>query len=130
MMLLAAMLLGLGHAAASRADLGLLGRWWNSDGSVAVDVAPCGGRLCGKVVYAAKKQEDKARRAGVAQMLGLAVMRNFQGAGAGHWKGTVFVPERNREFRSTITRLASDQVKVEGCMLLILCQHETWKRSR
>ena len=130
MMLLAAMLLGLSRGAVPPADMALLGRWWNSDGSVAVDVARCGERLCGKVVYAEKKQQDKARRAGVTQMLGLAVMRNFQGAGAGHWKGTVFVPERNRAFRSTITRLASDQVQVEGCMLYILCQHETWKRSR
>ena len=130
MMSLTALLLGLAHGAVPPADMALLGRWWNSDGTVAVDVTPCGARLCGKVVYAERKQQDKARRAGVAQMLGLAVMRNFQGAGPGHWKGTVFVPERNREFRSTITRLASDQVKVEGCMLYILCQHETWKRNR
>jgi uncharacterized protein (DUF2147 family) len=130
MMLLTALLLGIARGAVPPADMALLGRWWNSDGSVAVDVARCGERLCGKVVYAEKKQQDKARRAGVTQMMGLAVMRNFKGAGPGHWKGTVFVPERNREFRSTITRLASDQVKVEGCMLLILCQHETWKRSR
>jgi uncharacterized protein (DUF2147 family) len=130
MMLLAAMLLGSIHAATPLADGGLLGRWWNSDGSVAVDVAPCGSLLCGKVVFAAKKQQDKARRAGVTEMLGLAVMRGFRGAGTGYWKGTVFVPERNRAFRSTITRLASDQVKVEGCMLYVLCQHETWKRNR
>jgi uncharacterized protein (DUF2147 family) len=129
-MLLSLLLLGIARGAVPPADMALLGRWWNSDGSVAVDVARCGERLCGKVVYAEKKQQDKARRAGVAQMMGLAVMRNFQGAGPGRWKGTVFVPERNREFRSTITRFASDQVKVEGCMFLILCQHETWKRSR
>ncbi len=130
MMLLTAMLFGLAGRVMPPADTALLGRWWNSDGSVAVDVAPCGDLLCGKVVFAEKKQEDKARRAGVSQMMGLAVMRKFQGAGPGHWKGTVFVPERNREFRSTITRLASDQVRVEGCMLLILCQHEIWKRNR
>jgi uncharacterized protein (DUF2147 family) len=130
MMLLAAMLLGLARAPVPSADTALLGRWWNSDGSVAVDVARCGSLLCGRVVYAEKKQQDKARRAGVTPMLGLAVMRNFQGAGAGHWKGTVFVPERNRAFRSTITRLAADQMKVEGCMLFVLCQHETWKRTR
>ena len=130
MMLLTLMLLGLTRGAVPPADMALLGRWWNSDGSVAVDVARCGSRLCGRIVYAEKKQQDKARKAGVKQMLGLAVMRNFQGAGTGHWKGTVFVPERNREFRSTITRLASDQMRVEGCMLYILCQHETWKRNR
>ncbi|HEX5182834.1 MAG TPA: DUF2147 domain-containing protein [Allosphingosinicella sp.] len=130
MMLLTVLLLGLAGSAIPPADMALMGRWWNSDGSVAVDVARCGDRLCGKVVYAERRQQDKARRAGVNQMLGLAVMRNFQGAGPGHWKGIVFVPERNRAFRSTISRLASDRVSVEGCMLFILCQRETWKRSR
>jgi uncharacterized protein (DUF2147 family) len=129
-LLICALLSGLPQAAFASAEPGLLGRWWNSDGSVAVEVQPCGRGLCGKVVYAEARQQEKARRAGVKQMMGLSVMRNFQGAGPGHWKGNVFVPERNRVFRSTITRLSADQVKVEGCMLLILCQHETWRRNR
>jgi uncharacterized protein (DUF2147 family) len=124
--LIAALALASGPAA----DSALLGRWWNSDGTVAVDVGHCGALLCGRVVRADQHQQEKARRAGVANMVGLDVMRNFQAVSGTRWKGTVFVPARNRAFRSTITRLNDREVSVEGCLLLFVCQHETWRRTR
>lgn len=108
----------------------LLGRWWNSDGTVAVDVAPCAAFVCGKVVHAEKGQQEKARRAGVAQMLGLVVMRDFARVSPRKWKGIAFVPERNRSVQANITAVASDRVKVEGCIFVILCRHEIWRRNR
>ena len=108
----------------------LLGRWWNSDGTVAVDVAPCAAFVCGRVVHAEKGQQEKARRAGVAQMLGLVVMRDFARVGPRKWKGIAFVPERNRSVQASITAVAADRVKVEGCIFVILCRHEVWRRNR
>lgn len=129
-MVLAAGLIAGGPATGAATDKSLLGRWWNSTATVAVDVAPCGSLLCGKVIHADKMQQDKARRAGVPQMLGLSVMRNFRAVRPGYWRGTVFVPARNRAFSSTITLLSPQQVKVEGCILGFLCQHEIWRRNR
>lgn len=65
-------------------DTMLLGRWWNSDATLVVDVATCGAALCRRVVHAARAQQEKARKADVPQMLGLSVMRDFRGPGVGH----------------------------------------------
>jgi uncharacterized protein (DUF2147 family) len=127
--LLPALALGL-VAAAPPADPGIQGVWWNSDASVAVSVQPCGALLCGTVIHAERRAELDARKGGFAHMVGLRVMRDFQRAGAGRWKGTVLIPERNMTVRSSIARLDAGHMKVEGCILGFICSHETWRRNR
>jgi uncharacterized protein (DUF2147 family) len=112
------------------ADPSIQGRWWNSDASVAVDVEPCGNVLCGTVVHAEQRAELDARKGGFPHMVGLRVMRDFQHVGAGRWKGTVLVPERHAIVRSTISRIDAGHLKVEGCILGIICSHEIWRRTR
>lgn len=130
MILLSALLIAASHPAAAPAGNNILGTWWNSDGSVSVEVAPCGQFLCGTVLHAEQRAEEDARKAGVMHMVGLRVMREFQPMGGGRWKGHVFVPARNQVFRSTITPLSADHMKVEGCVLAIICQDEIWRRGR
>jgi uncharacterized protein (DUF2147 family) len=111
-------------------DSSIDGLWWNSDGGVAVDVQACGALLCGTVVRAGAKAERDARKGGFAEMVGLRVMRDFQHVGPGRWKGTVLIPERGTTVRSTITRIDAGHMKVEGCILGFLCDHEIWRRTR
>jgi uncharacterized protein (DUF2147 family) len=130
MILLSALLLAASHHAPPPEGSNILGTWWNSDGSVSVEVAPCGQFLCGTVTHAERRAEEDARKAGVMHMMGLRVMREFQTAGGGRWKGHVFVPAKNETYRSTITPLSADHMKVEGCVLAILCESEIWRRNR
>ena len=111
-------------------DNSLQGTWWNSDASVAVDVQPCGNLLCGTVTRAEPRAEADARKGGFTHMVGLRVMRDFQHVGAGRWKGIVLVPERKATVHSTITRLDGGHIRVEGCILAIICSHEIWRRNR
>lgn len=111
-------------------DNSILGTWWNSDASVSVDVAPCGALLCGTVTHAERRAELDARKGGYTHMVGLQVMRGFQHSGPGRWKGSVLIPERNQVVRSTIVRTDPGHLKVEGCILGILCSHEIWRRAR
>lgn len=111
-------------------DNSIQGKWWNSDGSVAVEVQPCGTSLCGTVVHAEQRAELDARKGGFPRMVGLRVMQGFQHVGPGKWRGTVLVPERHATVRSTITRVDAGRMKVEGCILGIICSHEFWRRAR
>lgn len=116
--------------AAPPSDAAIRGVWWNSDASVAVDVQPCGSLLCGTVIHAEKRAEDDARKGGYPHMVGLRVMYGFRPTASGRWKGTVLVPERKMIVRSTISRLDAGRMRVEGCILGLLCSHETWRRDR
>ena len=129
MTLLLSLLAAASHPALAP-DPSIQGRWWNSDASVAVDVQPCGALLCGTVVHAEQRAELDARKGGFPHMVGLQVMREFQHVGPGKWKGTVLVPERHATVRSTITRIDAGHMKVEGCILGIICSHEIWRRAR
>jgi len=111
-------------------DPSIQGTWWNSDASVAVDVQPCGAFLCGTVTHAEPRAEADARKGGFAHMVGLRVMRDFQHVGPGKWRGTVLVPERKAVVRSTISRVDAGHMRVEGCILAIICSHEIWRRAR
>ena len=108
----------------------LLGTWINSDSSVAVEVTPCSGLICGTVVRASPSAEQDARKGGVTRMVGTNVLTGFRPAGPGRWSGKVFVPERGRTLRSTLTMIDPKHIRVEGCILGgLICQHEIWHRA-
>lgn len=130
MTLLLSLLAAAAAYAGPASDPGIQGVWWNSDASVAVNVQPCGALLCGTVVHAERRAELDARKGGFAHMVGLRVMRDFRHVGAGRWKGTVLIPERNRTVSSSIARIDAGHMRVEGCIFGFICSHEIWRRAR
>jgi uncharacterized protein (DUF2147 family) len=112
------------------ADSDILGRWSNSNETVLVEVSKCGRGICGKVLRASASAEADARKAGAPPMVGTQVLRDFEARRAGSWSGRVFVPARNRSYRSTLTRIDGSRIRIDACVLGgLICDGEVWRRA-
>ncbi len=99
---------------------GPMGNWARGDGVTKVKVAPCGENICatntwikpgvknektGDVLVMTLKPEDKAT-----------------------YKGTAFDPQRNMNFRMTLS-VKGDSMTTRGCVLGgIVCKSVSWAR--
>ncbi len=105
----------------------LEGRWKN--GAMEIVIAPCGGEtLCGRVVKASNKQQEKAERGSGTHLLGFQVIDNIRPAGPRSWSAHVFLASRNLNARGTIEQVGPDRMAVRGCVLEIICKTTHWDR--
>jgi uncharacterized protein (DUF2147 family) len=121
-------LLGLGSGAeAMRADID--GIWLNPKGTVAVQTQSCGRDFCGRIVWASAVAVADAKESGIANPVGIEVLKDYRRSGDGSWHGMVYVPDMGRSFHSTIVALAPDRLKVSGCLIgNFICKSQIWRR--
>jgi uncharacterized protein (DUF2147 family) len=128
--LLAAAGLLAGAQSASAADMGdIYGVWRNPKNTVHVEIKPCGGRVCGYVVWANAKAQADAREGGTPNLIGSQLLREFAPDNNGGWKGKVFVPNRNMTLSGTAKPVTPTSLVARGCLLPgILCKSQVWTR--
>ena len=131
--LCAAMLATTPAAAAA----GIFGLWATEKNNGRVLIERCGAALCGRVVDGNQlrahpdqtdvNNPDPAKRA--RRVKGVLILDGYSG-GPPQWRGgSVYDPQTGDESGdSTLTLVAPDTLKVEGCRLL-LCRTETWTRA-
>ena len=103
--------------------------WRNPSNSVHVRIDKCDGQLCGTVTWASAKAQADARKGGTENLVGTRLFRDLTPAGAGKWRGKVFVPDIRKTFSGTITFADSDTMIGKGCVLFgVICKSQTWKR--
>ena len=118
-------------AAAPRGAPPVAGVWRNPQGSVEVEMAPCGARLCGIVVWASAKAQDDAAAGGTDRLVGTQLFRDLAGDGPGRWQGEVFVPDLARTVSGTMTLVDGATLQVDGCVIPgLVCQTQLWTRAR
>ena len=106
------------------------GRWKNPSGSVIVMINACGEAYCGKVDWASDKAKEDARRAGTDPVVGTQLMSGFTAAGAGRWKGRLFVPDLKKRSKAELRMIGLGQLKVTGCMVgRMICKSQLWSRA-
>lgn len=121
-------LAGWSAIAAANAGNPLVGLWRN--GHMTIEIAPCGGTLCGTVVKASAKQQAKAQRGSGTDLIGATLIRDIRPAGPANYKARVFVADRNIMANGTIRMLNPDRLGVKGCVWMVLCKTATWSRVR
>jgi uncharacterized protein (DUF2147 family) len=125
-------------ARAETGDNGIYGIWLTPKHHGSVLVEACGDAVCARVL------DGDALRANRAQndvynpdpdkrsrlIRGLRILTGYRG-GPAEWEGgTVYDPQTGDESRwSTLTLLAPNRLKVEGCRLLF-CRSEVWRRPQ
>ncbi|QNM81922.1 DUF2147 domain-containing protein [Sphingomonas sabuli] len=124
---LAALGLLAGPAVAS-AKSPLEGRWRN--GKMEVQIAPCGQNLCGTVVKASARQQARAERGSDTDLIGARLITGIHSTGSGNYKARVFVADQNIYASGTIRQVTSNQLKVKGCLMAVICKSKTWDRVR
>jgi uncharacterized protein (DUF2147 family) len=121
----------LAAASTTQGGASVFGTWANPNGSVIVRTAPCGGSVCGRVIWAnAQARENAARKGGVRQLVGLEVLRGYRPTGPRRWEGRAFVPDIGDEFESEMVQTGPNEIEVNGCRFGgLVCKTQVWHRA-
>src|SRR3954471_4469281 len=125
--LLAAMLI----AAPAHAAAPVTGAWLTDDRDGIVEIAPCGDKICGRLVKSLvpikgppfdRYNPDPAlrNRPIIGLPVLLALVQDDQ-----VWRGQIYDPRRGRHYKATVERIAADKLKVRGC-ISIICRTIMW----
>ena len=130
-LLIAAMGVEGAAQAADAAGLGQqpVGVWRNPKNSVHIRIQPCGANVCGTVVWANARAQEKARKAGTPRLIGKQLLQEFRAEGPGAWGGRVFVPDLARTVSGRLKKAGPNSVVASGCLLgRFLCKSQKWTR--
>ena len=117
-----------------------LGVWAEEDGEAHVEIAPCGDKLCGRIVWL-KEPSDANGRPHTDQnnpsptlrtrpILGLLIMADLQPNGNNTFlQGQVYNSENGKIYDVYLTP-GMRTMEVEGCLMKYLCLSQTWTRVR
>ena len=96
-----------------------LGEWTVADGSGRINIQRCGSHLCGTVSWS--KEEGR---------VGVQILRSMKSAGEARWEAAILDPRNGKIYQSNMTLRGAGSLRVEGCVMGVLCGGETWTRSK
>jgi len=105
----------------------LTGLWQTApddNGNVGIiEVAPCGGALCGTLVAAF----DPAGTRVSSPFVGRQIIWDTVPTEGGEYRGRIYAPDRDKEYNSRLL-LAGDRLTVSGCVMGLCREGGTWIR--
>lgn len=104
------------------------GLWKNPIGSAIIAIAPCGGALCGKVVWASERGQREVART-TSHVVGTMVLTDVRPKAHG-WSGKLFIPDDNIHVSAHLQLMSASQLKLTGCAMLLLCRSQIWTRTQ
>ena len=116
------------------------GTWSTEKGNAKIEIADCGGALCGRIVWLAQpndprtgaplldsKNRNEAKRQ--QPLVGVEIVKEMRPSGQpDRWTGRVYNPEDGGTYTAHITMKSDVALRLEGCMMVI-CSGETWTRA-
>lgn len=139
-LVLAAMLAAMPAAAAQSPTP--IGVWLHDNKRIQIEIAPCGDRLCAKLVWfrwpndaqglplVDLKNPDPALR--TRPLLGLTVLRGLRRTGENTWQGgQIYNPDDGTEYNASMSIQNDSTLRVRAYLLLPLFGHTfIWTRVR
>jgi uncharacterized protein (DUF2147 family) len=116
-----AALLTIGASGVSLAsDAPYFGDWARSDGKTRIHVASCGASVCARNTWV---------RHGVSgEKVGDRLVLTVKPAGAGHWSGNAFDPQRKQSYAINV-RVTQKHMTTRGCVMGgFVCESMGWNR--
>jgi uncharacterized protein (DUF2147 family) len=115
-----AALMTIGASGVALAGQAYLGDWARSDGKTRIHVASCGASVCARNTWV---------RHGVSgEKVGDRLVLTVKPAGAGHWSGNAFDPQRRQNYAISVHATAS-HMTTQGCVMGgFVCQSMGWNR--
>jgi uncharacterized protein (DUF2147 family) len=116
-----AVLLTIGASGVSLArEAPYLGDWARADGKTRIHVASCGAEICARNTWV---------RHGVSgEKVGDRLILKVKPAGAGHWSGKAFDPQRHQTYTISV-RATEKHMTTQGCVMGgLMCQSMNWSR--
>jgi uncharacterized protein (DUF2147 family) len=117
---LAALLMIGGSGASLASEAPLLGDFARGDGKTRIHVASCGAAICARNTWV---------RHGVSgEKVGDRLILRLKPAGAGHWTGNAFDPQRKQNYTMSV-RAGDQHVTTQGCVMGgLVCESMNWTR--
>jgi uncharacterized protein (DUF2147 family) len=97
------------------------GTWLRDTGASKVKFAPCGGAICGHIVWLKPGADPKAK-------VGQRVFFDMKPNGPNSWSGSAFNPEDGKTYTGKMT-LDGGTLTTAGCVMSVICKSTTWTRS-
>ena len=98
------------------------GIWLRESGLSKVKFAPCGGALCGNLVWIQSGVDTPAK-------VGQRLFFNMKPTGPTSWSGSVVNPDDGKTYPGKMS-LSGGTLTTEGCALGgMICRSSTWTRS-
>ena len=140
MKLLCAAAIGLSLASSAAMAADPAGTWLSEDGGTKVQIANCGGKLCGTVVWLNRPTDPSTGKAKTDSLnhdpdkrgrplLGLQVVHGLTSNGPDTWSGQIYNADDGKTYQAHVMVVSHSAMKVEGCVLAVLCKGQTWTRS-
>jgi uncharacterized protein (DUF2147 family) len=105
----------------------LTGLWQTApddNGNVGIiEVAPCGGALCGTLVAAFDPSGERVS----SPFVGRQIIWDTVPTEGGEYRGRIYAPDRDKEYNSRLL-LAGDRLTVSGCVMGLCREGGTWIR--
>lgn len=107
------------------------GTWLTASGETRVRIAPCGGSLCGTIVWtknagAKDANNPKANLKG-RNLVGINMI-TMKPAGDKKWSGTLYNPQDGKTYSGSLTQTGANSLSLSGCVAGIFCRSQTWTR--
>jgi uncharacterized protein (DUF2147 family) len=117
-----ATLMTISASGAAFAAQAYLGDWARSDGKTKIHVASCGAEVCARNTWV---------RHGVSgEKVGDRLILKVKPAGAGHWSGSAFDPQRKQNYAINV-RVSDKHMTTRGCVMGgFMCESMNWSRHR
>ena len=112
-----------------------VGEWLVADKVARIAVAPCPDikdAMCGRISWTATpggvddKNPDPSKRD--KPVLGLQILNTMKPTAPNRWEGEIYNAENGKSYKASISLESPDVLKVQGCVLGILCGGENWTR--
>ena len=114
-------------AAQTRAQSPIEGYWRNPIGSAIIAIAPCGGALCGKVVWASARGRREVAK-NTSNVVGTTVLTEVRADGD-RWTGSLYIPDDNINVSAHLQPAGSEQMKLTGCAVFgLFCRTQIWTK--
>jgi uncharacterized protein (DUF2147 family) len=115
-----ATLMTISASGVALAEPAYLGDWARADGKTRIHVAACGASVCARNTWV---------RHGVSgEKVGDRLVLTVKPAGAGHWSGNAFDPQRRQNYAINVHATAS-HMTTQGCVMSgFVCQSMGWNR--
>jgi uncharacterized protein (DUF2147 family) len=97
-----------------------IGTWLTEGGRSRVQVANCGGALCGTIVWLKEPNDPETGKP----------KTDMKPNGASKWSGQVYSPEEGKVFSGNLTEQGPNAVRLEGCAMGgLICKGQNWTRA-
>ncbi len=127
-----ALFLSTGAAMAASGQTGPAGTWRVEKGDALIRIVDCGGQYWGVVAWEKTPGTDRQNPNPALKSrptLGMPVLLGMRQDQSGRWSGHIYNAEDGQTYDSRIKLTGANTLRVEGCVLGIMCGGETWTRA-